>query len=601
MVSLLLYAVMRSYRLVLTTVVTLLAGLVWTASAAGAMVGHLNVISTSFTVLFIGLSVDFGLHYFMRYQELCLAGASHDDALRESARGVGSSILLCGVTTAIGFYAFVPTDFSGVAELGLIAGTGIFIAQFLCFTMLPAMATWLVGSGHSMRSDARGIPLQALPGLATSYPRTVSLGALLVGLAALSVIPRVHFDNNPVRVRDPSAESVQALEDLVSRGGQSPWDMSAVAPDLDSAERLAERLRALPEVERAVTVRDFVPRDQDEKLAILEDVAMFLAPPPGRAATAPSASEQMEALVRLEHELDKLASDAPASELAGAAAALGRSLGSLRTRLVGLDDGRRAAALESLQESLLGLLPDQLALLERAVAVEPVALEDLPPTLVERMLAPGGQARVRISPREDLTDNAALARFVAAVQSVEPTATGSAAGIYEFGRTAVRAFQQALGSAVLVIVVLVFLIWRTIGDTLLVMVPLLLAGLLTGAASVLLGIPFNLADVIVLPLLLGIGVDSGIHLVHRARHGGGGGAHLLETSTARAVLYSSLTTVASFGTLAFAGHRGIASIGALLSVGVALALVCNLFILPALIELRLQLQVRRASRRPGQI
>ena len=196
-------------------------------------------------------------------------------------------------------------------------------------------------------------------------------------------------------------------------------------------------------------------------------------------------------------------------------------------------------------------------------------------------------------PREDLSDNEAHTRFVDDVRGVVPEATGSAVTLLEFGRAVVRSFRQALAYAVVAVGLLLWLLWRRVSDMLLVLAPLILAGLLTAGTAAVFGLAFNFANVIVLPLLLGIGVDSGIHLVHRHRvtietlgHAEAPERELLGTSTAQAVFFSALTTMASFGTLAFSAHRGFASLGLLLIIGVAYTLVCNLIVLPALLALR---------------
>jgi len=200
---------------------------------------------------------------------------------------------------------------------------------------------------------------------------------------------------------------------------------------------------------------------------------------------------------------------------------------------------------------------------------------------------------VQIFPREDLTDAAALERFVADVRAVAPRATGSAIAIHAASTEVVQSMQQAFAMAIFAIALLLFVIWRALGDMAMVMAPLGLAGLLTAAGAVLMGIPFNFADVIVLPLLLGIGVDSSIHLVHRARTASPSSRSLLETSTANAVVFSAATTIGSFGSLALSTHRGMASLGQLLMLGVALTVVCNLVVLPALLELRARMAGRR--------
>ncbi len=594
-VSVLLVFAMRSYRLVLSTVVMILASLLWTAAAAALTVGSLNVISMAFAVIVLGLNADAGIHVCMRYQELAAEGRSHLDAMCETMRSVGTSILLCGVTTAVGFYAFAPTDFAGVAELGIIAGNGIVIGLLSCFILLPALITALRGRGHSLGDRAGAAALSALPKLSTRYPRTVAISALLSGLAAATLLPHFYFDQNPLHVRDPNAESVQVLEEIMADGGASPWDLSAYTPDLDSAGRLAERLRELPEVASATSVLDYIPKRQEEKLSIIEDVAMFMAPPPSKDAipAKPSREQQLQSLQRFEHVLARIIDPGQELRVSGTEQSFLATARALHQDLLRfLNDG--GGRVEELEQSLLSLLPEQLDLLEKAVSIGPVTFDSLPEALVERMVSKSGEARVRISPSGDMNDNQALSRFVDAVRKIAPDVTGSAVRINIHAHEAVTAFKQALGGAIVAIVVIVFLIWRTIGDTLLVLAPLTLASLLTVAGAVLLDIPLNFADIIVLPLLLGIGVDSGIHLVHRARQGVDS-RDLLATSTARAVLFSSLTTIASFGTLGFASHRGMASIGRLLTLGVGLALLCNLLILPALIELRARYRERSAN------
>ncbi|MCA9512577.1 MAG: MMPL family transporter [Myxococcales bacterium] len=589
LVTALLAVALRSLRLVLAVVASLLVGLVATAGFAAVAVGHLNLISVAFAVLFIGLAADFSLHLCLRYQELAAAGASREDALATTARGVGASIVLCAATTSIGFFAFVPTDFAGVAELGWIAGVGMAIGLACTFTVAPAVIA-LVPAPRA--GPARGAQL-ALPSLPLRHPRTVAAAAAAATLGALALLPRVEFDENPLRVRDPDAESVRTFEELLDQSRTSPWTMAAIADDVASADALAERLRALPVVASVETVSDFIPDDQDEKLAILADASLFLAPPPTAtgAAAPPGVEQQLAALRELDGELARLerAGDrvAPPALLARASK-LREAMRAFVQRALTAD--RADELVGALEASLVGSLPAQLETLERLLGAERITYDALPEGLRDRMVSDGGRVRLEIRPREDMNDGAALARFVAAVRTVAPDATGSAVAIHEASHTVVRALREALLAALVMIALLLFAIWRALGDTLLVMTPLVLSGLATSAAAVLAGIPFNFADIIVLPLLLGIGVDSGIHLVARAREEERA-RDLLETSTARAIVFSALTTIASFGSLALSTHRGIASLGQLLTLGVAISLVFNLVVLPALIVLR-----RRRSR-----
>jgi hopanoid biosynthesis associated RND transporter like protein HpnN len=503
------------------------------------------------------------------------------------------------VTTAIGFFAFVPTDFVGVAELGLISGVGMFISLICTLTLLPALMSvppipagrWKAGPPLQRTQMLSAIPLR--------FPRSIRASAVALGAAAIFVLPQARFDNNPLNVRDPSSESVRTFNDLLEKGGASPWSLNAVVPNIRAAESIAEELRALDSVERVVTVANYIPVDQDEKLSIIEDVAMFLAAPPGtgEGASAASIEAQIEALAKLESEIEKLSRERPSEGISGVALEFHRELQRFTETLAASDDP--GPALRALETSLIASLPEQLRILTAALGAGHVTLEKLPDALLERMVTADGRARIQIFPRGGLEDQAEMAAFVADVRGVTPEVAGSAAEIVESGRAVVSALRQALLSAVVAIALVLLLLWRRVNDTALVLVPLGLAATLTVAAAVVFDIPFNFADVIVLPLLLGIGVDSGIHLVHRARVSGPGETNLLATSTARAVAYSALTTVASFGTMGFAAHMGLATLGRLLTLGVGFTLLCNLVVLPALIVLHAPGQTRAERRRPA--
>lgn len=212
-VTILLLIGLRSGRLVLHAVVTLIVGLAWTTGFAALAIGHLNLLSVAFAVLFIGLGIDYGIHFLMRWLELRDAGADVSQALREAGRSVGTSLFLCAVTTSIGFYAFVPTGFVGIAELGVIAGTGMFLSLLATLTLLPALVRLLPPTRGRRGLGAVEIRLPEFP---LRHPRAVCAAALLLAIGALFVVPQLRFDSDPLNVRDPGTESVQTMRDLVS-------------------------------------------------------------------------------------------------------------------------------------------------------------------------------------------------------------------------------------------------------------------------------------------------------------------------------------------------------------------------------------------------
>lgn len=586
LVSGILVLALRSLPLVSGVVITLLTGLIWTGGFAALAVGDLNVISVAAGVLFVGLGADFGIHLGMRYGDLLRAGLLREQALDQAVADVGGSLVVCTLTTAIGFFAFLPTDYQGVAELGLITGVGLIIMLLLTLTLFPALMTSLLRVDPA-RLRQRRLRFGAAPGSwVAQHARGVRRGFLVLGIAGASLIPGLRFDANIVAMRDPSTESVQTFNELLEDAGRSsPWFANSVAANLEEANALKQRLQKLEAVERAITLSDYVPEDQDEKLEILMDLSLMMDGS-GRASGAPQLAieEQVAALRSLHELLLENAATVSSPTLRLSMLDLQGKLGDFLAQAE--RPGQAHEALAQLDVVLLTSLPAQLDRLQRALDAQAISLEKLPPRLVRRLRAPDGRARVQIFPSENLVDHAAFERFVAAVQSVDPQTTGVSVNLVEFARTTREAFRQAIATAVVAITFILWLRWRRLSDMLLVLVPLALAAILTTAAMVAIGLPLSFFNVVVVPLLLGAGVDSGIHLVEQSRGDGSEQMDLLDTTTARAVFFSALTTVASFGTLALSSHVGLSGLGTLLTIGMLLSLLCNLMLLPALLALR---------------
>lgn len=579
-VALILLFALRSIRLVVASIVTLLLGLVVTAAFAAAVVGTLNLISVAFAVLYIGLGIDYAIHLCMRYRELVIGGMQANPAMQTAAGDVGASLAICAITTAVGFYAFIPTAYAGVAQLGLISGTGMFISLLITLTLLPALLALV-----PLRT--RPAPTKAAkPARLAAWPQTrrrlVLALALVAAAGAAATLPKVHFNADALDLNDPTAESVVTYRELLASDDESPQSLVAVAPNLAAAKKLSARLSALPEVDKAISVADFVPKNQKAKLAIIDDLAFTLAlvaPSPLKAHTLINRYHAIAVLKGALNdylEAHPAARKGPAGQLDDAMEAWNDEFN--RTPLL-----LRAERLQKLQEMLLAGLPPRLKQLQVSLRAQRVTLDNLPDSLRRRWVAADGRYRVEAFPSADLDDLASTQAFIGAVTSVAPQATGAPVVQQAAGRTVVHSFIAAFSYAVLGISILLLLLLRNIADTLRVLAPLGLVALLVSASTVVLGIPFNFANVIALPLLFGVGVDNGIHVVHRMRAAPPGSGILLQTSTARAVLYSGLTSLTGFGALAFSYHAGTASMGQLLAVGMALTLICTLIVLPALL------------------
>jgi hopanoid biosynthesis associated RND transporter like protein HpnN len=587
--SFVLFAVAVSFALrtpgvVLAQLAALVAGLLWTNAFAAAAVGQLNQVSVVFNVLIVGLGGELGIHFCLRYAELAGGGKTRAEALAETARSIGSSLVSSAGTTSIGFLVFLPTDYRGVAELGLISGAGVLLSLLATLTVLPAVLS-LVKEPRPRPARPWMLRLEHLP---VRRARAIRWGALAVGIAAALLAPRIHFDHNPVHLRDPASPAVQAFRDLVARSEVTPWAIDVVMPDLGEAQRLAQELEKLAPVKAAVTLADYVPLRQAEKREILAGAALSLPPVAGRAS-APDAATQLEALAALERELAR-PDGADDARLAAAEQRLARALRAFGEAAQA--SGSADAALARLRDNAVGSLPDQLADLEQALEPEEVTLENLPQEIREQMLAADGRARIQVFPAKDVFEGAALDEFMAAVSAAAPNVTGPAVNLVNWGEVTSGAMEQALAVGLACMFGFLFLLWRNVWDSLLAFFPLALASLACVAIMVVIGEPFNFANVIVLPMLIGMGVDNGVHLVHRHRTNPEE-VDVLATSTARAVFFAAITTILCFGSLAFASHRGMAALGKMLTLGVAATLICYVVVLPAVLALDDELRRRR--------
>lgn len=630
-----LFLALRRWQLVVAAVFTLFYGLVATATFAAATVGHLNMISVVFGVLYIGLGIDYALYLCMQYRERLRAATNASAALTQSARDVGSFLVVCALTTSIGFFAFIPTAFTGIAELGLISGAGMFISLLLSLSLLPALIALLPMGASAAEAAARAAiereakaaagkprspaaasgkhaaeheaPVEAgsrvklllnrgmafLVNLPYAHTRSIWIAAGVLGAGALALAPFVRFDYDPLNLRDPHTESVSTFRDLLKDPSVPTLTLSLITSGAPQAATEAAKLGKLPLVKQTLSLADFLPSDQAAKLAIIEDLNFALGPdlagtPPDKYVGDDKAD--LQALEDLRAALTQVIG-AREDDLAKALKTLNDDLIAFDAAYSAVDPDERPKMLARLRDNLLGALPSMLASLHDSLQASAFTQKDLPPDLLHRWVSEDGHYRVDIWPRQVLDTPAALQGFVDQVRAAEPGVAGAPIEYLESGHAVVKSFQQAFAFSVVAITVLLLILLRSFADMLLVLVPLVLAGLLTLAGSVLFRVPFNFANVIALPLILGVGVDYGVYIVQNGRAAATSEINLLKTASARAVFYGALITVANFGNLALSSHPGTRSMGIILSVGLAMTLFCSLILLPGLLAAR----ARRAA------
>ena len=549
-------------------------GMAWAFAWATASVGHLNILSVTFTVTMIGVGIDYGTYYVGRYLEQRRKGMDCDDALIETSDRVGPGILTGAITTAVAFFAAAMTSFVGVAELGMIAGGGIMLCCAAELLVLPAVLA-IVDRSFLGRSIPQPVPVHAWLAPVFRHPRIVILGCVACTLAMTGGLHELRYDHNLLNMQPEGLESVELEQKLLEECDQSVWYALSIA---DSREQLLDRkakLVALPGVERVDEIASLLPIDEELKRPLIERIRGRLAALPERPPEIP---------------VDRL--DALGETLAWAQIEASKRPGGLRTawHLERVRDSLRRKgpeecyqAIAAFQQRAAGDLLTRLHALAGVADPQPPALADLPPSLVERFVGSSGRHLLKIYGRGDIWNFESLEKFVRDVRSVDPRATGNPVQAYEGSREMKRSYEQAGLYSLVVILAVLWFDFRSVKHSLLAALPLGLGMLQTFGLMGLVGIDLNAANLIGVPLILGIAVDYGVHIMHDALERPG--PYRMSASTANSVLVDALTTILGFGALMVASHRGLESLGRLLTLGVTTCTLTSLVFLPALLNL----------------
>lgn len=559
----------RSARLVAAILATILLGLVITMAVGLLAVGRFNLISIAFIPLFVGLGVDFGIQICVRYNAERAGGAAPEVALRQAAAALGAPLTLAAGAIFLGFGAFLPTEYIGIAELGVIAGLGMVVALALSVTLLPALViVFRPGPPRGETGFARLAPVDRL----LERRRGTVLWTFVAALAAsIALLPWVVFDFNPLHLRDPHAPAMRALAELTRDPDRTPNTIDVLAANRADAAALAAKLSKLSEVSHVVSLDSFVPEDQPPKLALIQDAALLLDVTINPLDIAPPPTDD-----DLVAALGQSAAKLRAAAKGDAAARDMRRLADAFDRLARASAAKRADV-NALLVRPLGVMLDQMRL---ALQASPVTRADLPPDLVREWAAPDGRMRLQVFPAGDSNDNKVIRRFRAAVAGVTPAISGLPVATQAAAGTVAGAFVKAGIIAFMLVSALLFAVLRDAREVAFTLAPVVLSIFLTLGSCVLIGQPVNFANIIAFPLLFGVGVAFHIYFVMAWRAGATG---LLQSSLARAVLFSALATGTAFGSLWLSRHPGTASMGEILMISLVWTLICALIFEPALL------------------
>ncbi len=549
-------------------VLSLIVGLVWSLGFITLSVGHLNILSSAFGAMLIGLGIDYGVYYVARYIQLRNASYGMQDALMETARSIGPGIATGAITTAGAFFVAGFTDFRGLAELGVVVGGGALLCWLSGVAVLPAM---ICLSDRNRPSSSLPAPLDFASWFRPLWRRPRLTLALACGATAIISmgISRLWYDYSLTNLQPAGLESVEVQRTLLARLGRSALCGLSIANTRQEVQLRKQRCLELPSVERVEEIATLLPEVDARNTAMVGRIhaqlsALGTRPP---ALRVPQRQQLQEQVAQVEAIFDHIPE----------AAACCWQVHQIRGLLERLSDQECTARLSAYGQSLCRDTWQRAAALRAVSNPQPPQWSDLPEGLVSRFVGHNGKYLLKIYCKGDVWDPAAMEKFVADVRCVDPNVTGNPVQICEASRQMRRSYEESAVYAVVIVLVLVLIDLGSLWDALLAMLPLGLGAIQMIGLMGLLDIPFNSANMIVLPLINGIGVDYGIHVVHdfrRRKHS----YRTISASTVTALVINSLTTMVGFGSLMIASHQGLQSLGRVLTIGLTCCLVSTLIV-----------------------
>lgn len=583
-VSLLFIIAFRGIVKPLLAVLSLLVALAWSLGFTSLTVGHLNILSVVFTTILIGLGIDFGIHILERYKEERQSGADILPSLHNTLQGTGQGNFSGAITTAMAFGAMVLTDFIGIVELGWIAGWGILFCMVAMILLLPALVTleekWRKPNLPKSTKKSVSSKISGLDKIFNHYKLIIVVCSLLVLLASLS-LRKNFFDYNLLNLQAKGTEAVQYEMRILENAGRSAWSAAFLADSLEEVQQKEAKLKNLSTVENVESIAAMVPDNQIENAEFIKE------------NLAPMFSE---IFVEEENELFSLK-------------ALKKTLKRIRFKLQGREGKEDKVAQaareidqffkkneilepELVKASLEGfsnkLFTDYRKLMEDLkLSTEPrfIEISGIPKSLRERYISDHGKFLITVFPSVDIWDIEKREKYLKDLRSVDFNVTGSAVHMFNSTRLMTEGYIKGGIYAMVAIVIYVFIVFRNVRTVLFILIPVFAGSIWTLGIMDLTGLKLNMANLVILPLILGIGVVNGIHITHRYREEKDKNQVVLSKSTGQAVILSSLTTMIGFGSMMVADHYGVYSLGLVLSLGVFCCLIASITFLPALLKL----------------
>jgi hopanoid biosynthesis associated RND transporter like protein HpnN len=569
--------------------ICLVVGLAYTLAFATFTVGHLNILTITFVPILIGLAIDFGVHLVTRYEEELRHGKTKEEALKKAMMFTGQGIIVGAMTTAGAFLAMGLTNFKGIQEMGVICGGGLMVCLIPMLTLLPALL--LRGRQNVMDHSLGDVERRArIERIWLQRPVTVAIIIGALSILAATQVPKVYFDYNLLNMQSAGLPAVVFEQKLIDSADKSVLYGAVVADSLDDAVALEKKIKQLPSVADVESMAGYLSQDQNKKLQLIGEIKSEVAPlqfnaPDMRPVDIYAFSRTLYSLYGyLGVALDEVKKDDP--QLAKNMASLRQAINDLRKVMLDGDEAAVAAHASKLgeyQQALFGDVQGTFQTLQHQDDRAPLSVADLPLALRDRFIGVNGKFLLQVYPKKDVWQRDNQEQFIQDLRTVDPNVTGTPVQLYEYTSLLEKSYITAAWYSLVAIAILVFFHFRSVSAVVLSLLPVGIGTLWLAGLMGWFNIPFNPANIMTLPLVIGIGVTNGIHILNRFAEERT--PSILSRSTGKAVLVSGLTAIAGFGSLMLAKHRGIHSLGSVMAVGIATCMIAALTFLPALLNL----------------
>jgi len=592
-VSLLTTFVFRWRSHAMLVLLALAAGIIWALGAVKLELGYLNLITSSFISTLIGIGVAYGIHPVSEYE---LAGAHTVDpgaTVKHAFQRTGPGVVVAAVTTAAAFFSIQLMQFKGFGELGLVAGVGVLLCLLAASVTLPAMLVtygrWrqrLLGAGGPRAATVDRVWIETFAGRICGYPRMTVAGAGILTLLMLWAALGLEFNTNILDLLPQNAESLRYQRKMVMESEFSPLFNIVVAENLDDLITMRDSAAKEASIERFESLLDFLPRDPARTAPQLASLRESLEQFRLSANVTHLRPEQLVA--SYSHLQDAIEQAAEAAFTAGQGELAGllenaRAEAELCAASAAAASAEQVARWDTAQARAWHWALGALDWLRRAASAEAPTLESLPSEIHERFVTRSGALLGFLIPAGSVFEEASLDRYIAASKRVSAEVTGFPLVFHKMSRRITTGFYRAVAFGALLVALILLFDFRNLREAFLAMAPLAMGVIWMVGAMRLLQISFNFANLVAVPLIIGVGIDNGVHVIHRIRLEGRAGMRVVLRHTGRAIFIASLTTMIGFGSLALASHRGLASLGLVLLLGVGACLITSTVVLPNLL------------------